>query len=203
MTHYLVHAANQLADNARVERKGGKVTVRYDAGTIPDDLAISCKALARLADDDDFFNAVQLSGPAAAELASQFDEFAEEFMRREKALLVAAGFTEKAVDLLLDDLADVRAILREAPSTPPPAQLRPFIENMAAEICDAADFARDVRDRQNDVVNGLKVVGGSAITVVNVFATPILGGVGSAISCTVGGGLAWDGLKDGLLKRKS
>ena len=73
---------------------------------------------------------------------------------------------------------------------------------MASDICDAADFARDVRDRENDTINGLKTVGGAAITVANVLATPILGGVGSAISCTVGGGLAWDGLKDALSKRK-
>ena len=189
--HYLVHGANALKGAIRyVESSGPPTAARYDPRSVAVFLNSACSTLRMLREDRETLDLLsRTTGEAAETVRTESREFIAEFVKADRALLVAAGMDRKVASYLFKDAERSLRVLSSEPSIED-ANWRHRVSELCEEVCGEAKSMNDALSREKLLRRSLNVIGGGAIVVTNVAADSFLGGIASALSQAYGGYIA-------------
>ncbi|MCU7843127.1 MAG: hypothetical protein KZQ93_04730 [Candidatus Thiodiazotropha sp. (ex Monitilora ramsayi)] len=178
---YLIHGANALTGSIRY-LKGEKF--RYDPKSVGIYLSAACKTLSYLVDDDEALSiiAAGMSGEAS-EIYGQFEDFMEEFVKPDHALMISAGMDERMANYLFKDINNIQGYMAQRRRVNPEI-LRERIKELQYTVCSESTA---FEEPDHALWRAINVIGGGAIITTNNLADTIIGGLASAFSQTYGG----------------
>jgi hypothetical protein len=191
--NYLIHGTNALSGALRYTTG---TDFQYDPRSVEIYLSVACKTLTLLLDDSQALEAI--SNGIRNESGTKyhhFRNFVDEFVKPDKALMIAAGMRQSAADYLFSDLDNVKKVLRQmeikASMECSPQWLRNRIEELKHSVC-GEEVANSRKPKWKWEIptalrRSLHVVGGGAIVIANVSADNLIGGIASALSQGFGG----------------
>lgn len=200
--NYLIHGANALKDAL-------KYTVgndfKYDKNSVELFASIACITLSQLLEDNEALEKIVVGNSLSHKHKFfYFRNFVEEFIKPDKALMIAAGMNESLTNYLFSDLDNVKKVLMQmeknalSHNTDNINWLRGRVQELQHSICHREIFKqkgfRGVPSSFRRVIN---ITGGAAIVTTNVSADLIIGGVASAFSQGYGGHLVMKGIEGG------
>ncbi len=193
--NYLIHGTNALKGSLRYVNWDEFL---YEPRSVEIYLSVACKTLSYLAEDQESLQKISDGmNRRPNEIYEQFEDFIEEFVKPDQALLMAAGMDEKMGQYLFKDLAAMQRMMERDSSVNNlnkqmnPKLLKQKIKELQHSVCN---------DKHSLVVGrsplwrAIRVIGGGAIVTTNVAADAIIGGLASAYSTTFGGYLVGQGI---------
>ena len=200
--NYLIHGANALKDAL-------KYTVgddfKYDKNSVELFVSIACTTLTMLLEDGKVLEQIATGTSLPHENKFfYFRNFVEEFIKPDKALMIAAGMDESLANYLFSDLDNVKKVLMQMEKNARNDNVggvswfRGRIQELQDSVCHKEVFRnkgfRGVPASLRRVIN---ITGGAAIVTTNVSADLVIGGVASAFSQGYGGHLVIKGIEGG------
>jgi hypothetical protein len=173
---------------------------KYERKSVELFLSIACTTLTFLLEDTEAIG--QISSGVQAPHENKFyyfRDFVEEFVKPDKALMVAAGMDESMANYLFSDLNNARRVLREMEENKNhnvnAESLRGKIQELQYSACSKEAFnGRGHKGISPTLRRIIYVVGGGAIVTTNVLSDTVIGGIASAFSQGYGGHLVIKGL---------
>ena len=187
--NYLIHGANALNGSLKYIH-GDKFL--YEPKSVQIYLSAACAALTQLIDDEETISKITAGiNTQANEIYEQFQDFMEEFVKPDHALLIAAGMNERMANYLFQDLNKLDEILKRHKETNI-EELKGRIQELAYSVCTEQD---NIIKSSENLKKSIKVIGGGAVITTNFAADTIIGGLASTFSISFGGILIDRGLK--------
>ncbi|MBK1699996.1 hypothetical protein [Thiococcus pfennigii] len=197
--NYLVHGTNAMKGALRYI---SGPDFAYEPRSVQVYMAAACSSLGFLLEDGEALEQIT-SGIRERNhrMFHRFEDFIEEFIKPDRALMVAAGMDEDMANYLFNDLNHIRRVMREMSSDRNTIAdvrwLRTRLEHLRESACSKDLFGKNNSSLQaSRLIRQLtKVLGGGAIVTTNVLADSLIGGVISAFSQGYGGHLVMKGIE--------
>lgn len=192
--HYLIHGANALKGSLKyIQSSKLPAGPFYDPRSVEIFLGSACVTLTLLSDDAETLALLAQAPAHASKLGrNQAKAFIDEFVKADKALLIAAGMEKKVASYLFRDAQKTLQYLDEQRPLNP-SHLRDRVLELREAVCGESNSMKAKRSRDSLLQRCVKVIGGGAIVVTNAAADMLLGGIATALSQAYGGYIAGKG----------
>jgi len=194
--NYLIHGTNALKDALRYVNLE---KFMYEYKSVQIYLAVACTTLSHLEKDEEALEKITNGmNTEPNEIYRQFEDFVEEFIKPDQALLMAAGMDEKMGQYLFNDLSEMQGRMQRENNDKNASNitcslLKEKIKELKYSVCE--DKKRgEIKLGRTPLWRGIRLIGGAAIITTNTVADQIIGPLASAYSSSFGGFIVSKGL---------